>query len=458
MTAIAREQQRLIALAKSGLSKLTSVGVFESAAREIVAGLDVAIGAIGSIDSDSIVYQGVACAAYAGQTFLSSERSYPRAKLLCDALIECDSTLYIRDLARDPNLAMTPALQEFGIRAYLGVPLRNANGDCLGAIEAIDLAPHYFSTRDIQLLELIARSLVLELERAPDMEFLAADRPAPSVALTLPSEDRNSQRSTFDRLRSDFIDRLVQDLRTPLTSVLGMTSILNKEIYGSLRPKQKEYLSIVHDSGQQMLGVVDSLISLQELDGRDATLSITTVNLGDLCQQLSNRLIPKVERRNCKLEISLDREDINWPLDRLKVELTLFHLLAQTLDASDEECTLHLDVRIHQERLRFEVWVAHPWLGNSLPASTLTLFGLDEDSDDITADLNNPDPIVSNVEPVGIDLLAHLESQAISNSRLLGLSLSCHLFAQHSGQVSLVGCPDSGYRYILDLPSPMAAL
>ncbi len=429
------------------------MGVFETAAREILAGLDVAIGAIGSIDSDSIFYQGVALAPHASSSFLANERQFARTKLPGNTLLERDATVCISDLARDPNFMQTSALEEFGIRAYLGVPLRNAQGNCLGAIEAIDLAPRHFSPRDIQLLELIARNLALELERAPDLEFLATNQPAPTIALSATADGIGTRRTTFDRLRSDFIDRLVQDLRTPLTSVLGMTSVLNQEIYGALRPKQKEYLGIVHDSGQQMLGTVDSLISLQELGGRDASLSITTVNLSTFCQQLSSRLTPKAERRACKFEIALEPEETNWSLDRLKAELALFHLLAQTLDASDEDCTLCLDVRIYQGQLRFEIWVAHPWLGNSLPTPTLALFDLDE-NEDVTADLDmdGSDPLASTTN-TELEVLPYLESRPTSDSKHLGLSLSCHLFAQHGGRVSIVGCARSGYRYILDLPS-----
>ena len=450
MTAIAREQQRLIALAKSGLSGLASIGAFETAAHEIVAGMNSAIGAIGSIDSDSITYQGVALASYASRSFLARDRNFQRRILPCGLLLERDETLCIRDLAADPDFADCPAIQEFGIRAYLGVPLRNASGDCLGVIEAIDLAPRHFTRRDIQLLELIARNLTLELERAPNLDFLAAEQPKPTLALSYSEvEERLASRENFDHLRSSLMNRLVQDLRTPLTSVLGMTSVLNQEIYGALRPKQKEYLGIVHDSGQQMLSMVDSLIALQDLS---TMISIAAVSIEALCQQLVSRLSAQAERHNCRVEVSFDLQEANWPLDRIKVELALFHLLACTIKASDEGCTIQLHVRNLEEHLRFEVWVAHPWLGDSLPLADLALLGLD-DNDDVTADLDVPEFITAMVSPIELDLRPHLESCLNPDGRHLSLLLSCYLFEQHNGRIFVFGCERSGYRYVLDLPS-----
>lgn len=452
MTAIAREQQRLIALAKSGLSGLASIGAFETAAHEIVAGMSAAIGAIGSIDSDSIIYQGVALAPYARQSFLAHERSFRRRLLPCGSLLERDKTLCIQDLAADPEFADCPAIQEFGIRAYLGVPLRNASGDCLGVIEAIELAPRHFTRRDIQLLELIARNLTLELERAPSLNFLAADQPTPTIALSYSdSEEQASSRYSFEHLRSNLVNRLVQDLRTPLTSVLGMTSVLNQEIYGTLRPKQKEYLGIVHDSGQQMLNMVDSLIALQDLS---LMVSIAAVGIEALCQQLVSRLTAQAERHSCRVEVSFDLEVANWPLDRVKIELALFHVLTCTIKASDEDCTIRLHVHTLEEHLRFEIWVAHPWLGDSLPLADLVLLGLDT-TEDVTADLNSPEFITTVASPIELDLRSHLESRSQPDGRHLSLLLSCHLFEQHNGRIFVFGCERSGYRYVLDLPKDL---
>ncbi|TAF51789.1 MAG: sensor histidine kinase [Oscillatoriales cyanobacterium] len=451
MTAIAREQQRLIALAKSGLSGLTSIGAFETAAHEIVVGMSTAIGAIGSIDSDSMTYQGVALAPYASRSFLAKDRHFPRRLLPCNFLLEQDKTLCIPDLAADPEFATCPAIQEFGIRAYLGVPLRNASGDCLGTIEAIDLAPRHFTRRDIQLLELISRNLTLELERAPNLDFLASDRSMPTIAISYSeADDTASGQGCFDRLRSNLVDRLVQDLRTPLTSVLGMTSVLNQEIYGALRPKQKEYLGIVHDSGQQMLSMVDSLIALQDLR---ATLSVSSTNIETLCQQLVNRLNAQAERRACRLDISFNLEVANWPLDRVKVDLALFHLLTRILNASDEGCTVRLHAHTIEGSLRFEIWIIHPWLGESLPLPDLVLLGLDG-NDDVTADLTTPEVLPSPSSPIELDLRAHLDSHSGSDRNHLNLLLSCYLFEQHNGRVLVTGCERSGYRYVLDVPNP----
>jgi signal transduction histidine kinase len=46
------------------------------------------------------------------------------------------------------------------------------------------------------------------------------------------------------------MSQLTQDMRNPLTTITGMASMLSREIYGTLTPKQREYADIVHTSSK----------------------------------------------------------------------------------------------------------------------------------------------------------------------------------------------------------------
>ena len=63
---------------------------------------------------------------------------------------------------------------------------------------------------------------------------------------------------------SELLADLAQELRTPLTSILGMSSVLQQEIYGSLCSKQKNYLEIIYHSGQKLVEIVDRISTLSE--------------------------------------------------------------------------------------------------------------------------------------------------------------------------------------------------
>ena len=79
-----------------------------------------------------------------------------------------------------------------------------------------------------------------ELERGqPRADASASPRPRQSERIQS-VEDFSENALSTDQLKIELLDRLMQELRTPLTSVMGMTSVLSREIYGPLRQKQKE--------------------------------------------------------------------------------------------------------------------------------------------------------------------------------------------------------------------------
>jgi PAS domain S-box-containing protein len=67
----------------------------------------------------------------------------PRADLLCGVAVDNNSPLVVRDAAGDPrfNAGNLPANLS-GIRFYVSVPIRDADGHCVGTVCGLDTIPH----------------------------------------------------------------------------------------------------------------------------------------------------------------------------------------------------------------------------------------------------------------------------------------------------------------------------
>ena len=79
--------------------------------------------------------------------------------------------------------------------------------------------------------------------------------------------------NSHKELRRDFIVNMNHKLRTPLTSIVGFTSLLenNRE---KISPQDREkYLSIISKETARLLGLVDTLLDLTRLSGGEITLS-----------------------------------------------------------------------------------------------------------------------------------------------------------------------------------------
>jgi len=172
-------------------------------------------------------------------------------------------------------------------------------------------------------------------------------------------------------IKVKLLNYLAQELLTPLTSVLGMASVLKQEIYGPLTNKQKEYIDVIQDSSRSLRSLVEEIVELAELDDSGLTLKRTAVDIETLCQQVVTILSPVASRREQEINWSMGPGPRIWLVDKDKVQQMLHHLIFSIIQSAGAGSVIRVHVSPKEDGLNLGVWVFHPWLGESLPHAKL---------------------------------------------------------------------------------------
>ncbi len=275
-------------------------------------------------------------------------------------------------------------------------------------------------------------------------------------------------------IKVKLLNYLVQELLTPLTSVIGMAIVLNQEIYGPLTSKQKEYIDVIQDSSQSLRSLVEEILGLAELDESAFTLKRTAVDIESLCQQVATNLLQAASRREQEINLSMGPGPRIWLADKDKVQQMLHHLIFSIIQSAGAGSVIRVHVSRKEDGINIGVWVFHPWLGESLPHAKLY--------SDYLLKMRSASGSRSNSETCSPELESQLPKQTQASQRLtlafselaalvaqnaadtapvlagygarerLGLLLCCQLVEIQGGQLSIQGTPESGYRYVLWLP------
>ena len=75
-----------------------------------------------------------------------------------------------------------------------------------------------------------------------------------------------------DRARSDFISTVSHELRTPLNSIIGFTKLLLNQQIGPLNELQQTDLSLINDSAQHLLNLVNNILDLSKIEAEKIEL------------------------------------------------------------------------------------------------------------------------------------------------------------------------------------------
>ncbi|MEO0540576.1 MAG: GAF domain-containing sensor histidine kinase [Cyanobacteria bacterium P01_A01_bin.105] len=386
---------------------------------------------------------------------LAAARELPRTESLDTHVVESGQPLMLADVPQHPAFARSVLVQQYGVQSYAGVPLIASDGCCIGTLSVMDIMPRQFTTQEIAILELNARWCMSEYERyhLVDQGSLPTTGAQPQASATL----ENQLQLKVNEVRLGLISQLTQDLRNPLTAITGMANMLSREIYGTLTDKQQEYASIIVNSTQNLLSLVDEIIELGGLQDDCQQLSLSPVDIEMLGQQSLQAVEKAAQQQELSLSLSVEPGSRIWVLDKRVIKQMLYHLIFSIIKMSTAGSTVRLHISRKEGRLTLAIWVSNPWLGEDLPQAVLK-WGQQEFLESAAALVTLGEPEATEpLQPVDAtdDLLGVLdEAKQLSVSRQeLGLLLSRHLTKIHEGTVAIQGSVETGYRYVISLPS-----
>ncbi|WP_373540696.1 histidine kinase dimerization/phospho-acceptor domain-containing protein [Chamaesiphon sp.] len=391
-----------------------------------------------------------------------------------DRTISTNSNFYsVTNCRQHPQLAQSSLCQTYRIQAYLGVPIITAAGDRLGTIAILDFKPRHFSDRDIDLLQLVSRLVASEFERkllsqaqltrwlgdlqeraiagfddlaaAAEHSHPAAQLPpelpsasSPADMLPIPTYPSVAYPQVQTAIQFKLLTHLAQELRTPLTAVLGMASVLQQEIYGPLSSKQKDYLGIIHHSGCQLVTIVDEISQLGGCDFQQHHLMLKSVDLEMLCQLAIQSLEPLAHKKQQQIVLNLGDATAPamtsrmWLLDKDKVRQIVYYLCLSLIHASTMESEISIRLTDRADGLQIQI-------ATNDPHAIITELELDP----------NIAPPLSLA--IATTTPSHTTETQLGQLRIgLGLSLSHSLAASHGGNIE-VTIERRGYQLTLPL-------
>ncbi|MGD8865226.1 MAG: ATP-binding protein [Anaerolineales bacterium] len=119
----------------------------------------------------------------------------------------------------------------------------------------------------------------------------------------------------LDTLKSEFVSTVSHDLRAPLTLMRGYATMLT--MVGAMNEQQKEFVSKILGSADQMGELIENLLDLGRLEA-GIRLDLESVPVGDVIQSVLDSYRPQAVNKQIDLEVELSEE-----MQPLEVDTTL---------------------------------------------------------------------------------------------------------------------------------------
>jgi PAS domain S-box-containing protein len=221
--------------------------------------------------------------------------------------------------------------------------------------------------------------------------------------------------------KSDFLSAVSHELRTPLTAIMGFSEVLECHTLGPLNEQQQTSVERISDSARHLRDLINEVLTFQQLNTVQATITSSTVDAGELASGCLN-IVRGLAAGDLELRLDLPAHELPMKTDAQKLRQILVNLLSNAIKFT-ETGWVELKTRSHGDRVVFAV--------------TDTGLGIEEHE------------IEEIFQP--FTQLNRGYNRTVDGTGL-GLSISRHLVGLLGGEITVDSTPGEGSTFTVSVP------
>ncbi|KAA3648451.1 MAG: hypothetical protein DWQ07_05515 [Chloroflexi bacterium] len=162
-------------------------------------------------------------------------------------------------------------------------------------------------------------------------------------------ETQSQNNGTMPSEQAEVIASISQELRQPMSSIIGYTDLLLNESVGILGALQRKFLDRVKSSTERMNSLVDDLIQIAALDSGSTELNPELVNLSAVIDDTLNVTSNQLREKNIVLRVDVPEQLPKLHTDKDAVQQIMMHLVQNAGAASPIEGGITLRALVQRE-------------------------------------------------------------------------------------------------------------
>ncbi len=158
-----------------------------------------------------------------------------------------------------------------------------------------------------------------------------------------------------NRLKSEFLATMSHELRTPLNAIIGFAEVLRDEIAGTLAVEQKEYVEDIHNSGQHLLNMINSILDLSKIEAGKLGLQYEEFPIKDAVNEVLNTIVGFSDKKGIHIHTNIEGDIPFISADKVKFKQIMFNLLSNAVKFTPENGRITINAKLTNQHIQVAV-------------------------------------------------------------------------------------------------------
>jgi two-component system chemotaxis sensor kinase CheA len=149
--------------------------------------------------------------------------------------------------------------------------------------------------------------------------------------LTNELKEQQKQLIESDKYKSDFLANMSHELKTPLNSIIVISSIMSKNKNKKLDDEQVKNMKIINNCGNDLLVLINDILDISKIEAGEITINLTKTNINQLIEDLITEMQPLAVEKELLLISNCLLNQIFLLTDSSRIKQILKNLISNAI-------------------------------------------------------------------------------------------------------------------------------
>jgi signal transduction histidine kinase len=159
----------------------------------------------------------------------------------------------------------------------------------------------------------------------------------------------------LDQMKSDFVNMVSHELRSPLSSIRQKLSLIADGLTGEINEEQDQILTRVQGRIDGLIGMIRNLLDLSRIEAGRLVQQKERIALPEIIEEAVELMAQDAEKKGLKFEVTIDSHIFPIHADRQSMETVFNNLVSNAIKYNRENGTISINAQNRGEFIEIKV-------------------------------------------------------------------------------------------------------